>query len=523
MLLTLGANVLTARTALRLRRDGSARAQRATFRRLVRRLGATSFWREAGLRPGMAYEEFRTRVVPTRYADVRPAIERMQHGEADVLWPGQCTFFATTSGTTGTPKILPMTTEMLMHLRSGCRDAVLYYMARTGHVGVLRGRHLFLTGSTALSPIEPSGSHQAFVGEWPALAELNLPRWAESTLFEPGREVAGMPDGQPKVEATIARTANKDISLVAGIPGWMLYFAEAMRARQAEIRQPIENLEALWPNLECYVHGGAAIGPHAAELREALGPSVVFHEVYAGTEGFYAAQDTVAAGELRVMANLGLLFEFLPLDDFDEERLGAVAAKVLGLDEVKRGVDYVVLLTTPGGLVRYIVGDIVRFTSLEPPRVTWVGRTGLQLSAFGERVIERDITDVLLSVCQRHRWNIVNFHVAPLFGANLTGQTRGRHEWWIELKPGTIETPTGPQMASELDLELQRVNRSYAERRNAGRIEPPTVRLVMPGVFRHWLRFHGRWGGQNRVARSRSDRLIADELAQITKFARDQL
>jgi len=104
----------------------------------------------------------------------------------------------------------------------------------------------------------------------------------------------------------------------------------------------------------------------------------------------------------------------------------------------------------------------------------------------------------------------------------LTGQARGRHEWWIELKPGTVETPTGPQMAVELDAELQRLNASYANQRRTTRIDAPTVRLVMPGVFRHWLKYHGQWGGLNKVARCRSDRLVADELAQITKFARDQ-
>ena len=522
-ILSLGANVLTARTSMRLRRDHSPRAQRAAFRRLVRHLAGTSFWREAGISAGMTYDEFRARVAPRRYDDLRPAIEQMQRGEPGVLWPGKCTFFATTPGTSGTAKVLPVTSEMLAHFRAGCRDSVLYYMARTGHTGVLRGRHLFLTGSTAVSPLDGGGAHRAFGGEWPGIAALNIPRWAEARLFEPGSEIAAMADGQPKVDAIIARSASRDVSLIAGMPPWVLQFAETLRAKRAEAGQPIENLQSLWPNLECYVHGGTPVTPYYSELRTVLGPEVNFHEVYAGSEGFYAAQDTASAGELRVMSDLGLFFEFIPLEDFDEARIASLGGKTFSLAEVKRGVDYVVLLTTPAGLARYVVGDIVRFTSLQPPRLTCVGRTTLQLSAFGERVIERDVTEVLVGVCQRHRWSIVNFHVGPLFGTNLTGQTRGRHEWWIELKPGTVETPTGPQMAAELDAELQRLNRSYAERRSSGRIDAPTVRLVMPGVFRHWLRFHGKWGGQNKIVRCRSDRLIADELAQITKFARDQV
>ncbi len=523
-ILMFGANVLTARTSIRLRRDRSGAHQRAAFAGMVRRFAGTSFWREAGVSAGMSYDQFRARVAPRRHEDLKPAIERMQGGEANVLWPGQCMFFAATSGTTlGAPKVLPVTTPLLTHFRNGCRDAMLYYTARVGHAGVLRGKNVFLTGSTALKPLQPGTTNRAFLGEWPAIAALNLPRWAEAHLFEPGMDVAVMGDWQAKVDATIARTRQSDVTLLAGMPPWVLGFAEALRAKCVETGQHVDNLEALWPNLECYVHGGISISPYAAALRAVLGPNVNFHEVYAGAEGFYAVQDTATAGELRVMSNLGLFFEFLPLADFDESRLDTLGDKTFALSEVKRGVDYVVLLTTPGGLARYVVGDIVRFTSLEPPRLTCVGRTPLLLSAFGEQVIDRDVTDALVNVCQRHRWTIVNFHVGPLFGLNLTGQSRGRHEWWIELKPGTVETPTGPQMAGELDAELQRVNRSYAERRASGRIDAPTVRLVMPGVFRHWMRFHGRVGGQNKVARCRSDRLIADELAQITKFAQDQV
>jgi hypothetical protein len=163
----------------------------------------------------------------------------------------------------------------------------------------------------------------------------------------------------------------------------------------------------------------------------------------------------------------------------------------------------------------------VRFTSLEPPRLLYVGRTKLQLSAFGEHVIEKEVTDALLTVCQRKHWTIVNFHVAPIFVNSLTGQNRGRHEWWVELRPGTNATPTGPQMAADLDLELQRLNDDYEAKRKGGGLDAPIVRLVMPGVFEHWLRYQGKWGGQHKMPRCRSDRLIADELAQVTSFARD--
>jgi hypothetical protein len=167
------------------------------------------------------------------------------------------------------------------------------------------------------------------------------------------------------------------------------------------------------------------------------------------------------------------------------------------------------------------MGDVVRFIALEPPRLQYIGRTKLQLNSFGERVSEKDLTDALITLCRRNEWTIVNFHVAPLLINPLYGTTRGRHEWWVELKPGTTITPTGPQMAVELDMELQRSSPSYEAKRKGYGLESPIVRLVMPGLFEHWMRHQGKWSAQHKMPRCRSDREVADQLAQIAQFAKD--
>lgn len=518
-----GASLLTAHTAWRLRRkSGAVRAQHAALAALIRRLAATSFWREAGLEAGATYETFRTRIAPRSHEQLAPAIERMMRGESDVLWPGQCVLFANTAGTTtGHPRQVPVTEEMLAHFRSARRDALLYYTARVGHAGVFRGRHLFLGGSTALTPLPGANSPGTYAGELSGILALSLSRTEEKHLAEPSTAIAEMSDGLAKFDAIAARAANEDIALIAGLPAWTLLFAEGMRAADTRGQAPIKNLQERWPNFECFMHGGGPLAPWQAELRQALGPTVTFNEVFAASEGFVAAQDGEAAAGLRLMADTGIFFEFLPMADFDAARLEQLGPKAVPLDDVKAGVDYALLLTTPGGLARYLPGDVVRFTSTLPPRLMHVGHTTLSLSAFGERVTGKDATEALLAVCQRQAWSIVNFHVAPLPTATLTGQKRGRHEWWIELRRGTAITPIGPQISAALDVELGRLNPDYAARRKSGAIEPPTVRLVMPGVFEHWLRFKGRWGGQNKTPRCRSDRLIADELAQITNFAPD--
>ena len=221
------------------------------------------------------------------------------------------------------------------------------------------------------------------------------------------------------------------------------------------------------------------------------------------------------------MTGAGLFFEFLPMREFDEARLPSLGPRTVPLAAVQAGQDYALVLTTPAGLCRYVIGDVVRFISTEPPRLIYTGRTQLQLSAFGEHVIEKELTDSLLAVCHAHGWSITNFHVAPLFTTSLTGRNRGRHEWWIELRPGTVQTPTGVPMAAQLDAELAARNEDYEAKRRGGGLEAPVVRLVMPGVFEHWMRHHGKWGGQHKMPRCRSDRVIADGLAQVARFNAD--
>lgn len=520
---TVGASILTSRTARRLRAKKTAvPAQQLAWKQLREKLAATTFWRNAGVEAGMTYKQFSSRIVPRKYEDLVPAIEQMKRGEANVLWPGQCSFYAVSSGTTaGRTKYLPITAEMLVHFRQTGMDSLLYYTARVGNAGAFRGRHLFLGGSTALAAITESKPFTAYAGDLSGITALNLPRSVEKHLYEPGSEIAQVADWPTKIEAIADRTLRLDISLLAGIPSWVLILAEALRSRPIPGKPPAKTLQDIWPNFECFVHGGVPIGPFLGELHAVLGPTVNFHEVYPASEAFIAAQDGQASAGLRLMTGAGVFYEFLPMAVFDENRLSQLADKIVPLEGVSPRVDYALLLTTPAGLCRYVLGDIVRFTSTEPPRLQYVGRTKLQLSAFGEHVIEKELTDALIFICERNGWTIVNFHVAPLFTNPLLGTSRGRHEWWVELKPGTTITPTGPQMALELDVELQRLNEDYEAKRKGNGLEAPLVRLVMPGLFEHWMRHQGKWGGQNKMPRCRSDRQVADELAQLAHFAKD--
>jgi hypothetical protein len=510
---------LADRTARRLRRlgDGVA-AQEEIFSSLVSALAGTAFGRATGLEPGMSPGAFRTRLAPRTYEDFAPYIERMKQGEPGVLCPGRCDYFAVSSGTTAGPsKWLPVNGPMLAHFRAAGLDSLFFYALRTGRGNVFRGRHLFLGGSSALSVL-PGIDPPVHYGDLSGITAVKMPDWVARHLYEPGLKIAHMTDWPAKLEAIAQRTWRADITLVAGIPSWLLVLAATLRSHvSAQTGSLPFSLKELWPNLECLVHGGVPVAPFADELRAAFGTGVRLHEVYPASEAFIAVQDAEPEAGLRLLVDRGVYYEFLPADKYDPEKSDQNAAHVVPLAGVQPGVDYVLLLTTPAGLVRYVIGDVVRFVSTHPPRLVYVGRTRLQLSAFGEHVIEKELTDALTAVCRQHNVTLANFHVAPLFPDPVARRALGCHEWWIELR-----APADPALAdlfpADLDRELAARNDDYAAKRAGLGLTLPAVRLVPPGLFERWLRQSGKWGGQNKTPRCRSDRRVADALATLTGF-----
>ena len=484
---TIAAGLVSARAGKRLLKTRpSPKAQGDTFAKLLASYALTTQGRKLGISAQQTYAQFAQHVPLQTYESLRPMIERMQQGEANVLWPGQCPLYVRTSGVTdGNPKLLPVTEAMLQHFSQAIRTATLLYTARVGHAGVFRGRHLFHThSSTAIKPLPTSGKFRAYAGSLAGITRINLPAWVEKHLYEPGAAIAKITDPRERRHATVKRTHRRDITVLGGNPHQLLKLARTMcRAATRGKARPL-NLQGVWPNLECIVHGGEALGANGPKLRH--------------------------------------IYEFLPLAHFHEDRLANSTGHVIPLTQVKTEVNYVLIMSTPAGLCRYVTGDIVQFTSTTHHRIVPMGRTQQRLNTFGENVLEKQLTDSLLKVCADRSWVIINFHIAPLSAKQLTGETIGRHEWWIELEPGTVDTPTGPILSAALDVELSRRNRDYATKRNDGVLDAPYVRLVMPGVFAHWLEHNKTWHAHGHIPHCHEQRTIADGLGQLARFTKDE-
>ena len=183
------------------------------------------------------------------------------------------------------------------------------------------------------------------------------------------------------------------------------------------------------------------------------------------------------------------------------------------IESVKTGINYALVLTTNGGLWRYLIGDTIRFTSLKPHKIVITGRTQLFINAFGEELMINNVERAIAAACEKHNAIIENYTVAPTF---MDENKKGSHQWLIEFSvmPDDIDSFT-----ESLDAKLAQLNSDYeAKRRNDTTMVIPTVTILKPGTFYEWMKQRGKLGGQNKVPRLYPTRIYAEELLQLNKI-----
>lgn len=520
-LLNIAGDWLTTLTRRRLQQKRrAARMQARTLPTLLGPISHTKRGQLLGISATMPETAFRQNVPLSDFRDLAPWIEQVKAGQADVLWPGTCACFVATAGTTtGSPRLIPVTAHMQTAYAAGARDAIMHATARGGGMYALLGRILLLGGSVASNRLNEEDD--IAVADLATLAAVQHPEWVAHHYFEPGSRIALRQNWDTMVERILKRVQRRNITLFAGHPQWVLAFSTQVLRALARGKVRPTALTAIWRHLRCVVITGDFPAPVRHQLKQIAGPRVMLHEVFTTAESFIAAQGPGSIPGLRLLAETGVYFEFLPLDDYDAERLAELGPMAVSLAQVTVDRNYLLVLTTPAGLVRHITGDVVKFTSVQPPRLLPMGQVDLRLDTFGENLLTREIIEVLTSVCRAHKWTLAFFHVAPLHQRTELGVNHGCHEWWIELRSGTIDTPTGPLIAAELDQRLRDSHEAYRDRRKQGNLASPYVRLVMPGAFEHWMRHHDKWGGPHKLPITRNDRKIADSLASMARFSKD--
>jgi len=496
----------SARRRAALARQDAAAAQERQLLGLVGRAAATRFGRDHGFDRIRSVADFQ-KAVPLRRYDAfwkeywQPAFPRLEN----VSWPGLVPYFAVSSGTTsGTSKYIPITHAMnTSNTRAGL-DVLSHHVAHYPGSRVFGGKSFMLGGSTDLIEQAPG----IFSGDLSGIAVKRLPWWAKQFAFPP-IEVALLSDWEEKVRRLTELAPKTDIRVITGTPSWVLILFEK---QMAESGRPITARD-VYPHLELYVHGGVNFAPYRARFEAFLGPEVRLQEVYPASEGFIAFQDESPAEGLRLIADNGLFFEFVPLEELDSAN---PVRHTLATAET--GVNYAIVLTTCAGLFSYVIGDTVRFVSKAPPRILITGRTSYSMSAFGEHLIGEEIEDAVAHAAGTIGAAVTDFSMGAVFPE--TEGALGGHLYVIEFDRDVSPAETG-QAAAAIDARLSSLNDDYAAHRADGfGMKAPAILAVPRGFFAAWMKKRGRLGGQNKVPRVITDQgLFADLRAFAAVYA----
>lgn len=475
--------------------------QRVQLRRILTRSERTEFGSRYGLKRSTRAEEYALSTPIQTYENVKSDIERMVQGATDILVPGQCRWFAKSSGTTNDKsKFIPVPYIHLndCHYRGGS-DALWLYMRNYQDTRFFSTKGLVLGGSHA--PISIGSKSSA--GDLSAILVQHMPALG-ANMRVPSTKTLLMDEWEAKMTAIVKEVVTKNVGSLSGVPSWMM-----MMLRRVLEHTGANSISQVWPNLEVFFHGGISFEPYRESYRTLIGSSTMrYEETYNASEGFFAIQDDPNERGMLLMLDYGVYYEFVPIESLDEHGDEASASvRPLSIWEVEVGRNYAMLITTLGGLHRYLIGDTVQFTTLYPHRIIITGRTKHFINAFGEELMVGNADKALSEACFQTGAKILDYTVAPVF---LNDGAAGRHRWLIdfEVVPESIESFT-----HILDAELKRLNSDYEAKRYMDMtLLMPELIIAPRGIFNRWLEEKGKLGGQHKVPRLANSSKYMDDL-----------
>ncbi len=459
---------------------------------------STIYGKEFGFNEIKSIHQFNQQVPSVFYEDFEHYIELARKGEKDVTWPGKIRWFAKSSGTTNAKsKFIPISQESLedCHYAAGKTMFALYLNANP-ETDIFLHKNLRIGGSSELYK-----EYDTRFGDLSAILIDNLPFYAEMKNI-PNKEISLMTEWEAKMEAISNAVITEDVGCLTGVPSWMLVMLNYVLEKTGK-----NYIDELWPNLEVFFHGGINFTPYANNYQSISRKPLNYFEIYNASEGFFGIQDQLNVKELLLLLDNGIFYEFIPMEEFGSEN-----QRYLNISEVEVGKNYAMVITTNGGLWRYIIGDTVRFTSTNPHRIVVSGRTKHYINAFGEELIIDNAEIGLKAACDATGAWMEDYTAGPIF---MTENEKGAHEWIIEF---TKEPDNFDRFVEVLDQKLQEINSDYEAKRYKNiTLNPPVVHKARKGVFFEWMKRRGKVGGQNKVPRLSNTREFLDPILTLNR------
>lgn len=459
---------------------------------LISAAATTDFGKQHGFSSIKSYNDFK-RLVPLRdYEDLKDYIELIADGKNNVLWNGLPLYFCKSSGTTSGTKYIPVSRQQVNEMIRAARNSLLLYVYETGCADFFNHKMIFLQGSPNL---EKHGHIP--VGRLSGIVHHHVPFYAMKNRM-PTYETNCIEDWETKVETIAHETLKENMSLISGIPPWVVMYFEKLRELTGK-----EFIKEVFPQFSLFAYGGVSYEPYRSKIESLIGFKIASVETYPASEGFIAYQDKQTEQGLLLNVNGGIFYEFIKAADVLTD-----SPERVSLRDVELGVNYALVLNTNAGLWGYKIGDTVKFVSLNPYRIVVTGRVKHFISAFGEHVIAEEVDTAIMHAMRQLHAGVTEFTVAPQVNP---AEGLPYHEWFIEF---SHEPHIMHEFAEIIDLTLQDHNSYYSDLRKGNILQQLKIRKLRPGAFIDFMKTEGKLGGQNKVPRLTNNRGIADKLEQ---------
>jgi len=406
-------------------------------------------------------------------------------GKSNVTWIGEPDYFALSSGTTGKEsKRIPITKDMLEAIKTAGLKQVMSLKNFDLPADFFEKDILMLGSSTDLHKRDDNKME----GEISGISAYNIPFWFQS-YYKPGKSIAEIDDWDERVKHIAKKAATWDVGALSGIPSWI----ELMLEKVIEYHK-LNHIHDIWPNLKVYTSGGVAFGPYEKSFKALTGKPVQVIDTYLASEGYIATQVRPDTDAMQLNTDNGIYFEFVPFKPEYIDKKGALKpeAPSLGIDEVKEGIDYVLVISTVAGAWRYMIGDTIQFTDVDRAEIKITGRTKFFLNTVGSQLSVNKMDDAM-----RHLEEVFDTKIREYtISAVKDKHDDFYHHWYL----GTHLNTNTKTVAETLDNSLKNANKNYKVARSKA-LKGVKVNLIDPKLFYDWNDHQKKKGGQVKMER----------------------
>ena len=466
-------------------------------------------------------EAYRAAVPLSTYPDYADAIARLEQGEKGVLTSEDLLFFALSSGTTGTTKLVPTTKRHHGFTFKYMGTVVQGVIAKELHGPgpTERGVDLMsFAGEQTLSPGGvPVGSATAeavrrmarivphlwnspieiyTLGHLPSARYIhalyglrNRDNQFVEAVFAP-RLLEWIRDVEARWDELVADiengTLSGDLEIDAAVRQQVLADNPADPQRAAELRTATANgfdgfLNRVWPSMtHLMTITSGSFEVYLPAIRRYVGDLPIYSPSYGATESFVGVGLWPDRPGHYVMATDPAYFEFIPIADAEESQPHTV-----DMEGVVAGEIYELVITNHAGLYRYRLGDVVRVVGRhgQAPVIEFLYRRGTQFDVTGEKTTEEHVAAAVAELRERHPELTVEDYTSTAD----TASSPPRYVIYLERDPtagdGPVDETKLEQWAAEFDELLSAANPAVVEYRTGGFLGRPQLAVVEPGTF----------------------------------------